>query len=59
MGNSSWFNIFVWFLNLHKAQTGCGFLDWFYEEVKDEKNQLIMKQKLRLEKLTKENEAYG
>lgn len=38
-------------------QAGCGFFDWFYEDVVDEKDQLMMKQKCRLEKLEKEIDA--
>lgn len=38
-------------------QVRCGFFNWFYEDVGDEKDQFMMKQKYRLEKLEKKIDA--
>ncbi|CAK8562309.1 unnamed protein product [Lathyrus sativus] len=38
------------------SNDGCGFFEWFYEEVRDGKEQIMMKQQSKIEELTQEME---
>jgi len=56
------FNHFVYLLTtvfVFIMQLGCNYFDWYYEEVADENNLFYMKQKRRLEVLTRVSGKQG